>query len=66
MLQKGDQKKNTSNSTPKSLDVKVILSLFFNFHSKISRVKNMAENKDVRIPIINVVAKPLMGPVPKR
>jgi len=25
MLQKGDQKKNTSNSTPKSLDVKVIL-----------------------------------------
>ena len=33
--------------------------------SNTNRVKKMAANKDVIIPIIKVVAKPLIGPVPK-
>ena len=32
--------------------------------SKTRRVKKIAANKEVMIPIINVVANPLIGPVP--
>ncbi len=33
--------------------------------SKTTREMNSAENNEVRIPMINVVAKPRIGPVPK-
>ena len=32
-----------------AFEVKVILFVLFNFHSKIKRVKKIAENKEVRI-----------------
>ena len=44
---------------------KNILFFFANLDSKTKRVIKIAQNKDVIIPIINVVAKPLIGPVPK-
>ena len=45
-------------------EANVILSDFFNFHSKMIRVMKIAEKREVRIPIIKVVAKPLIGPEP--
>ena len=40
------------------------VSFFLNCHSKINRVMKIAQNNEVAIPIIKVVAKPLIGPVP--
>src|SRR5690554_7765446 len=48
------------------LEEKVMSTLEFSNHSYTKRVMKMAEKKEVAIPIIRVVAKPLMGPVPKR
>src|SRR5690554_4053582 len=48
------------------LEEKVMSTLEFSKHSYPKRVMKMAEKKEVAIPIIRVVAKPLMGPVPKR
>ena len=36
-----------------------------NLRSKTTLEMNNAENNDVKIPMINVVAKPRIGPVPK-
>ena len=38
---------------------------FLNLLSIIKRVIKIAANKEVKIPITNVVANPLIGPVPK-
>ena len=45
--------------------LKVNLEFLFTAPSINKRVINTAVNKEVAIPIINVNAKPLMGPVPK-
>ena len=45
--------------------VKVTLSLLDAALSRIRRVMKIAVNSEERIPIINVVAKPLIGPSPK-
>ena len=42
----------------------LIFLLRCNHQLKIIRVMNIAVNNDVKIPIINVVAKPLIGPEP--
>ena len=41
---------------------KNIFFLLINLDSKTSLVINIAQNKEVKIPIIKVVAKPLIGP----
>ena len=45
---------------------KVMLFRFESILSYISLVRIMALKSEVRIPITRVVAKPLMGPVPKK
>ena len=40
--------------------------LLLAYASNIRRVKNTAEINEVMIPMIKVLAKPLMGPVPTR
>ena len=44
---------------------KVMDFLFSNRLKKTNRVKTMAENNDVKIPMIKVVAKPRIAPLPK-
>ena len=44
---------------------KETLSFLLSLQKKINRVMKMAENNDVRIPMIKVVANPLIGPDPK-
>ena len=43
---------------------KEALPFFSSLHWKINLVMKIAENKEVRIPITRVVAKPLIGPEP--
>ena len=43
-----------------------MLCFLSNLHSNINLVINIAANKEVRIPMISVVANPWIGPDPKR